>query len=709
MRRFGSAHFYIILINYDNYKYGLKENIHMKKRPISLSQFHDQAVGVRSQFLQALPVIVIFLAMFYSVIFLFGMQYTMVVSLATLIFQVNYKKQHTVGSILLVILHHLFLFSLAYAATWNLAFCIVLNLTVPFWLIFTKASQFNQLGYFSGLMTFTFMQMMPVDFYGFLVQLCAMMFCCLIVFVTVLIYSEIRLKKADSGTEGKVMILLGNILEETLEKKEIKEDLNRLFELQRTLYREAYQEQGRRHVVTSVGKIKYMFAIMIQRTAYLVSVESSLLTPSGEEERRFAFKIAAFMKEAGKADLLEDNGEIHLSSLRRRGRYLLYESEKGRSDFYKAMTNFLRMYLFIIYQAQQKDSGILDKHWEMPAEHRLKEKLFSRFRPDTFEMRFALRMSVVLIVGMTMNMLFDEGHSYWFVMNAFLLLRPMYEDSNYRMRTRFMGTAAGCLIVAAILPFFTGITLHLIIAGIFVICMYTATPGTIVHAVFVTCFALTMTTLAMGESTAAFLRLAYVVAAVVFVLLVNRFFFPTSFGSQFRYNFQMLFHMHHMYLRMLENALTESLDYWRICDAQIQYHMVHSQIREDIPKTINDEEREYYYRLLSITWRMASEIQQMFFHVKHKRRGPEARKIMESYIIYTDYVLNQIQETLHLKKEKKMKKIGSLKYQRYIEGEKELSELMTQYARNLSRLYVLVLRHYRKPTEPVSAAGSDVP
>lgn len=68
---------------------------------------------------------------------------------------------------------------------------------------------------------------------------------------------------------------------------------------------------------------------------------------------------------------------------------------------------------------------------------------------------------------------------------------------------------------------------------------------------------------------------------------------------------------------------------------------------------------------------------------------------MEQYISYTDYVLNQIQEMLHLKKEKKLKNIEGMKYQRYIEGKPELSSLMTQYARNLSRLYVLVLRRVR--------------
>lgn len=95
----------------------------------------------------------------------------------------------------------------------------------------------------------------------------------------------------------------------------------------------------------------------------------------------------------------------------------------------------------------------------------------------------------------------------------------------------------------------------------------------------------------MGETaTAVFLRMSYVAASVLFVLVVNRFFFPTSLRSQFRYNLQMLFHMHHMYLRILEDTLTNPPDYWRICDAQLQYHMVHGQIKQDIPKTAGTRE-----------------------------------------------------------------------------------------------------------------------
>lgn len=664
-------------------------------RQSSLTHFHiyDQAQSVWHQFLEALPVIAYFLLMFYSVIFLFGMDYVTIVSLATLQFQVNYKKQHTAFSLLVLISQQLFLLVLAYIATWNLALSMLLNLIVPFWLIFAKTSSFNQLGYFSTLMTFTFMQFVPVGWDQFLIQFEAMIFCCAFFFVTVYIYSKIRKGRKSDGnaTEQKSMHLLGSTMKKKLNGESIDKELGDLFELQRKMYKEAYQKRGKVHAVTPEGKLKYMFALLLQRSVYLVSGQSKSLTPQDEASRELAFQLADYMLEAGKHDfLVEDNHE-----LMKKGRKLLRNAEARKNDFYRAVFNFLSMFLLILHQVDVKDEGIVDKRWEVPVKQRFRERILYRMRPDTFEMRFALRMSVVLMAGMALNLLFNEGHSYWFVMNAFLLLRPMYEDSNYRMKTRFLGTAAGCILVAVLFPLIPELSVRLLIAGIMVACMYTATPGTTIHALFVTCFALTMTTLAMGETSAAFLRMAYVFAAVLFVLVVNRFFFPTSLGSQLRYNLQMLFHMHHMYLRVLEDALSNPLDYGRICDAQLQYHMVHAQIKEELPQAAAGKE-EIYEKILSVTWRMASEIQQMFFHVTHKKRGADARQIMKQYIYYTDYVLNQIQEMLHLRKEKKIKNIEGMDYQRYIDGEQELSSLMTRYARNLSKLYILVLRQFRQ-------------
>ena len=138
-------------------------------------KIEKQLLLIWKKFSAAFPVICFFLCLFFGVVNIFGSQYVMIVSLVTVLFQVNHKKRNTLKSLLGVSALQLMLCFLAYIATLSFPLSMFLNLTVPFALIFLKASQFNQMGYFSGLMTFTFLQLMPVDFSGFLVQMAAML------------------------------------------------------------------------------------------------------------------------------------------------------------------------------------------------------------------------------------------------------------------------------------------------------------------------------------------------------------------------------------------------------------------------------------------------------------------------------------------------------------------------------------------------------
>lgn len=114
-----------------------------------------------------------------------------------------------------------------------------------------------------------------------------------------------------------------------------------------------------------------------------------------------------------------------------------------------------------------------------------------------------------------------------------------------------------------------------------------------------------------------------------------------------------------LWIRIL--LLSNPPDYWRICDAQLQYHMVHGQIKQDLPKAAGAQEEDYL-KILAVTWRMASEIQQMIIHIRHRKRNAESCRILE----------------------------------RYIKDEPELSRLMNEYAHNLSGLYALVLKTCRE-------------
>lgn len=229
-------------------------------------KIHEQLRLVWKKFLAAFPVICFFLFLFFGVLNIFGSQYVMIVSLVTVLFQVNYKKRNSLKSLLGISVLQLFLTLLAYVATLNFPLAMILNLTVPFALIFLKSSQFNQMGYFSGLMTFTFLQLMPVDFSGFLVQITAMA-CGLCMFVILVLAFQARIPRTPGyENQQKGLLLIGgwqkSQAEEgetggksAYEESEAKEAMEELHSLEQKLYREANQKRENREIFHQGRKV----------------------------------------------------------------------------------------------------------------------------------------------------------------------------------------------------------------------------------------------------------------------------------------------------------------------------------------------------------------------------------------------------------------------------------------------------------------------
>lgn len=165
--------------------------------------------------------------------------------------------------------------------------------------------------------------------------------------------------------------------------------------------------------------------------------------------------------------------------------------------------NFLQLFLQILKDLQDNKKEAVHREWKLPEERKLRNRL----RMDSFEFRFASRLSLVLLCGFLFARLSKLDHSYWLVLNAFLLLQPMYEESAYRLKTRFIGTVFGCTVIYLVLPHFPGVAGHFLFASIVVSLMYCATPGTWIQAMFSTCFAITLTSLAMQETIAIEMRL----------------------------------------------------------------------------------------------------------------------------------------------------------------------------------------------------------
>lgn len=653
--------------------------------------------ALRSKFMAALPIILFFLFLFYSTILLFGISYSILVSVVTILFKVNYRKSFTVRQLMVLVGTQFLMALLSFFASLSLPLCILLNLIVPFLLVFLQTSQFNQLGYFANAMCFVFLQLRPVGREGLALQMAALAYG-LAVLTIVLFFCSLRNKKNDHFAPAKKgLLLLADALRAQIEPKAHATEQGKpsdspasgqaepIFPILQELYGEAYKSRGLTYVVSPRGKIQYMFALLFQRAVYFLTnpYQASMLSDPNRHD--LLERLARYMETAGTDGFEQEE-------LVRTGSELLAEVEECDEIPCIFIQNFLRLFLLILDNIWQ-DGGKQSSHgWKLPSYRRPLKKLFGQIKADTFETRFALRLSAVLTIGFAYSMISQANHGYWLVLNAFLLLRPMYEESATRIKTRFIGTLAGCLILQLLLPLFHGTGWHFLLATFMAVGLYMETAGTWQQALFSTCFALTLTTLALPQMLAVELRILYVVSAMVLVLLVNRFVFPTHQKGQFRYNLYQLFHIHHVYLRLLESSLAAPLDYGVICDVQIHYHLIHDQIIQYLKKA-GSEDSAFIKKLLWISWHMISEAEQMLFLINNRKTRTVNSAQMEDYLAFTACILSEIQEMLHMKADRNRTVTPEILYKRTMEGEPRLSMLMEQYSKQLSEMYRCVCGH----------------
>lgn len=140
--------------------------------------------------------------------------------------------------------------------------------------------------------------------------------------------------------------------------------------------------------------------------------------------------------------------------------------------------------------------------------------------------------------------------------------------------------------------------------------MYCCTPGTWVHPIFSTSFALTMATLTLEESEAIQLRLLYLAMAVVLVLIVNHFFLPNRKEQQFRSNLRELTRLQGVYWHLIRRSLREPLDSSIFCELLSQFHMVHHAAHL-YTQQLPEQETQYYHSLLLIFWAMFAQLEQI--------------------------------------------------------------------------------------------------
>lgn len=616
---------------------------------------------------QALPVILFFIVLFYGVIFVFGTQYILTVSVITTAFRINFQKRLTWKRTISIAVEQMLMCVLAFFATLNIPLCIALNAAVPFFLVVLRTTRFNQRGYFVNAMAFVFLQLRPVGWKGFASQLIA--YCSVAAALAAAL--ELSLLFGRKRTEYEALRegfeITARRFWNLSEGKRIKGISMQMASVQNSF-----------HAGAAGGSLSYIFALLFQRTAYFILDYQQDRSGFGEADRDLFRTMALFMDDV-ESGLNSFDNEV----LIQRAGEILNETDEASETFQIYVRNFLHLLVMglklITDEKEKSKTHTID--W-----HRFWNEKKERLHPKQFEMRFALRLSLVLLISFVLSTLLDINHSYWLPLNAFLLVQPMYEESTRRLKNRVIGTILGSLVVFFLLMQLKSMTAHFILATIMVSFMYSFVPGNVLQVFFSTGFALTLASLTLKSTTAIELRLAYVAGAVLLVLLANKFCFPTSLYGQFKFNMREVLHMEENYLNFLEVGSRRSIDYEVMSDALAQFNLTYGQAMEYLGKE-QQAEMEKYRELLNTLWRMVSEVEQMVFYVTTEQIEPAQSEQIKLFVTRMKKALKLSAKSGN-KEEKDTEEAAVIP-----ECGVYLEHLMGQYIENVSKLRRIYRQH----------------
>ena len=213
-----------------------------------------------------------------------------------------------------------------------------------------------------------------------------------------------------------------------------------------------------------------MFSTLLQRFSYLIVDDTWRDRPDSSYSRMLQ-DISAFLK-----DIAPRAGESYWPGDARRAQKLLdgMEVPEGRVRI------FCRSLLHMVILMLRTTTEIREKPRIFPKMdvRDFWRQIRLRCSRESFEMRFAMRLSAVMTISCALGFILPVTRSYWIPLNAFLLMQPSYEDSSYRMKTRSIGTLLGCCVEFIVCPFLPGIGGRIAFSLLMISLMYCATPGT---------------------------------------------------------------------------------------------------------------------------------------------------------------------------------------------------------------------------------------
>lgn len=461
------------------------------------------------------PAIVSTIILFINLLF-WGLNNIIIAPYMTLTF-IRMKNYITIEkNIIKPLFIHLFIGVLASIASEEVYSAFIINLLGVGILAYFLTDEYNPSSYFPYLMAFVFLQIFPTKIEEIPSRLIAISISYLIVFIALMIFSPrgvcSRISTLIEDGFNNITIQLKDMLDgnsEELENKKFD-----LFEICKELNRFVYSSGKKRY---------YPFIIVFQHMNNIIDEISSNNT-SLNQNKKYLKDLRKLFSNYNKYYNLDSDKIKYINNI------IEFTSSNSFKD--KNMNCYivyvLNYFVYAIKGTMKPNKFNIRKYFNFKNSKEYFQKYNKyTFSLNEFKIRFAIRISILLSISFTFIRLFNIPKGYWIPMTIFLLTLPFYEDSKTRVKLRFRGTIIGLIISFILFSVFKSSISHIIILVICTFFMYAFSDyGTM--TIYITCYALAITTIYMGDDEAIILRLIYTCLSALIVLFANNFILPNK-------------------------------------------------------------------------------------------------------------------------------------------------------------------------------------
>lgn len=532
--------------------------------------------SIRSSFKIALPPTILSILLLLINLKFFGLSNIIIATYMTLTFIRMRSYLIIEKNVVKPLFIHIFIGILASIASIGGLVEVVINFLGIIILVYLLTDEYNPDSYFPYLMAFVLLQMFPVKLNQISNRLLGIFISYIIVYITLIIISP---KGEDNKIESLIKEGFYNIhyqfkcLYEN-ELNNIKCYQVNLFDICRELNRFVYSGGRRKY---------YQIIVAFQHLNNLIHdlKNSEEAIKENRKELKNLYKLFTYL---GKNFKRSDICSRKIESLEKELKFYNKNITFYTTLLLKYLTESIEHLNFHRFNLKRfLDFNNNKEYFQVYSKYNLKL--------NQFKFRFAIRMSIIVTFSFFIIRKFSLPKGYWLPMTIFILALPFYEDSKKRVYARFRGTILGVIVAFLLFSIFKSYQMHFIIILITTFFMY-AFKDYATMSIYVTCYALAITTISMGDGEAVLLRLLYTAIAAVVVLFANKFILPNKNYVELINMIKRLIDLDIVMVRKVRESLDKNFDEMELRRIIYSSYLISGRIQMHINPKDEDEGKE---------------------------------------------------------------------------------------------------------------------